>query len=582
MGMGMTSTVLKDRWIAPAAPGTGQGSGGGKRLPLIQQYIAEQQQLTAVEQFSQLHAAEQLPLQSRYYRALLPTAKPGEGQQYAFSVDLDKCTGCKACVTACHNLNGLDENETWRAVGLLHGGDADSPMQQTVTTACHHCLEPACLKGCPVKAYEKDPVTGIVKHLDDQCIGCQYCTFTCPYEVPQFNSRLGIVRKCDLCSDRLAVGEAPACVQACPNEAIAIRIVDRATVRENAQEDPFLPGAPSPGITLPTTEYKTRRVFPKNTLPADFYSVRAAHDHWPLAFFLVFNQLSIGTVALDWLHGVIGSAPELHPHWALAAFGAGALALAVSIFHLGRPLYAFRAFLGLRHSWMSREIIAVGAYSGLSALYAALFWAPALLRWPSWVPATLEALAHGVGATLALIGMGVIFCSSMCYAVTGRVWWQLVYSGPRFYASAAIQGLALTLAVSAAADATGVSVPTGLLLGTCKALLIVTAAKLVFEASVFSHLRSNRVTDLKRTALLMSGELARVTVTRFVVGGLGGLLFPLLFTRLIDSSPASMLGSTPVVVAVLGCLLVIGGEILERVLFFRAVASRKMPGALGS
>ena len=578
----MTSTVLKDRWLAPATPAADQDSGKGKRLPLIQQYIAEQQRLTAVEKFSQLHEAEQLPLQSRYYRALLPTSPPQDGQQYAFSVDLDKCTGCKACVTACHSLNGLDENETWRAVGLLHGGDADSPMQQTVTTACHHCLEPACLKGCPVKAYEKDPVTGIVKHLDDQCIGCQYCTFTCPYEVPQFNRRLGIVRKCDLCSERLAVGEAPACVQACPNEAIAIRIVDRATVRENAQEDPFLPGAPSPGITLPTTEYKTRRVFPKNTLPADFYSVRAAHDHWPLAFFLVFNQLSIGTVALNWLHDAMSSGPALHAYWALAAFAAGALALAVSMFHLGRPLYAFRAFLGLRHSWMSREIIAVGAYSALSALYVTLFWANPARWFPLAEQSALQTLAHGVGGALALIGVAVIFCSSMCYAVTGRVWWQLVYSGPRFFSSAAVQGLALTLAVAAAAASAGLSVPGGLLLGTCKALLLVSAAKLVFEASVFSHLRSNRVTDLKRTALLMSGELARLTATRFALGGLGGLLLPLLLTRLVESGPPGALRSTVAAVAILSCLLVVGGEILERVLFFRAVASRKMPGTLGN
>ena len=150
----------------------------------------------------------------------------------AFQVDLDACTGCKACVTACHRLNGLDddEGETWRSVGLLHGGTAEAPVQQTVTTACHHCLDPACMKGCPVGAYEKDPVTGIVRHLDDQCIGCQYCVLKCPYDVPKYNARLGIVRKCDMCHGRLAEGEAPACVQACPTQ--AIRIVTVATSAE--------------------------------------------------------------------------------------------------------------------------------------------------------------------------------------------------------------------------------------------------------------------------------------------------------------------------------------------------------------
>ena len=59
-------------------------------------------------------------------------------------------------------MNGLDEDEIWRDIGLLHGGSTAEPYQQTVTTACHHCVEPACLLGCPVKAYEKDAETGIV------------------------------------------------------------------------------------------------------------------------------------------------------------------------------------------------------------------------------------------------------------------------------------------------------------------------------------------------------------------------------------------------------------------------------------
>ncbi|HMI91172.1 MAG TPA: 4Fe-4S dicluster domain-containing protein, partial [Polyangiales bacterium] len=136
--------------------------------------MREQNELSAVECFAKAH--DDIALGTPRYHRLMPASAPGPGQQYSFSVDLDRCTGCKACVTACHNLNGLDSGETWRSVGLLHGGSAERPVQQTVTTACHHCLDPACLNGCPVKAYDKDPVTGIVKHLDDQCIGCKYCT----------------------------------------------------------------------------------------------------------------------------------------------------------------------------------------------------------------------------------------------------------------------------------------------------------------------------------------------------------------------------------------------------------------------
>ena len=96
-------------------------------------------------------------------------------------------------------------------------------MQQTVTTACHHCLDPACANGCPTLAYEKDQSTGIVHHLDDQCMGCRYCEMKCPYEAPKYNDNLGIIRKCDMCQSRLEINEAPACVQACPNEAIDAR-----------------------------------------------------------------------------------------------------------------------------------------------------------------------------------------------------------------------------------------------------------------------------------------------------------------------------------------------------------------------
>ena len=211
---------------------------------LVEALLAEQQDLSAVERFAQRHVDGAEPVQARHYRSLLPSSPPGPGQQYAFEVDLDRCSGCKACVTACHTLNGLDEQETWRDVGLMIGGSRSLPVIQHVTTACHHCLEPACLTACPVNAYEKDPVTGIVKHLDDQCFGCQYCTLACPYDVPKYHHAKGIVRKCDMCSARLAAGEPPACVQACPHQAISIKLVDVQQVVEDAEATLFLPGGP--------------------------------------------------------------------------------------------------------------------------------------------------------------------------------------------------------------------------------------------------------------------------------------------------------------------------------------------------
>lgn len=84
---------------------------------LIGELLREQQELTAVERFAQKHEAAKTPLNADRYRALLPARPPAAGEQYAFEVDLDSCSGCKACVSACHALNGLDEGETWRSVG---------------------------------------------------------------------------------------------------------------------------------------------------------------------------------------------------------------------------------------------------------------------------------------------------------------------------------------------------------------------------------------------------------------------------------------------------------------------------------
>jgi len=81
---------------------------------LIHQLIESQQQLTAVERFSQRHSNLLSPSLEPQYKDLIPLELPGEDEQYSFEVDLDACSGCKACVAACHNLNGLEDGELWR------------------------------------------------------------------------------------------------------------------------------------------------------------------------------------------------------------------------------------------------------------------------------------------------------------------------------------------------------------------------------------------------------------------------------------------------------------------------------------
>ena len=537
---------------------------------LLAYLLEDQQQLTAVEQFAIDHARTSTPVQARYYESLLPATPPGPGQQYAFEVDLDRCSGCKACVTACHTLNGLDDDETWRDVGLLVGGTAINPLMQHVTTACHHCLEPACMSGCPVDAYVKDPVTGIVKHLDDQCIGCQYCTLACPYEVPKYHAGKGIVRKCDMCSNRLAVGEAPACVQACPHQAIAIRIVDIAQVIEDCETGQFLPAAPDPHLTHPTTHYKTSSAFPRNTLPADYHQTAPQHPHWPLILMLVLTQLSVGAFTAGQIASLfLGAEPltSLMPIHAGIALVFGLLALAASTFHLGRPLYAFRAVIGLRHSWLSREIVVFGAFAGAAILYAGMVIFRE--RLPAWFVAQ-TALA---GWTVVGSGLVGVFCSIMIYAVTRREFWRFDRTFNRFSLTTILLGAA-TFWVAVAWSGGGDGRTLRLSVRLAQVVVGVSLFKLLSEAVLYRYLLSPHVTTLGRSARLHVGPLARIALGRNLFGIVGGMVLPWLALSGEGTS-------SPVLVTTALTLLLIG-ELLERYLYFAAVASPRMPGAVRS
>jgi Fe-S-cluster-containing dehydrogenase component/DMSO reductase anchor subunit len=551
---------------------------------LVDEYKDEQKRMTAVERFAQRHDDDPALADGnqKRYRDLIPLTAPASGQQYAFEVDLDLCSGCKACVAACHSLNGLDDDETWRAVGLLHGGTPQAPVQQTVTAACHHCLDPACMNGCPVGAYEKDALTGIVKHLDDQCIGCQYCVFTCPYEVPRFNADKGIVRKCDMCSDRLADGEAPACVQACPNEAIAITIVEKRQALEDAQGDAFLPGAPSPGITVPSTIYKTDRPLPRNMLPADFYTVRPSHAHRPLVVMLVLTQLSVGAFVVDAIASRFLSADvvsALRPFHSLVAMAVGLLALAASVAHLGRPQFAFRAVLGLRTSWMSREIAAFGLFAPLAIAYAASLWHARLLPMIGLAPLAPEAargLVDALSGAVAATGAAGVACSVAIYHVTRRPFWSASTAGFKFFMTAVVLGLATTIVtfLGEAAILGGANIGgavAGIVHTLTRLLAAASALKLVWELAFFRYLGDKQHTDRKRSALLMAGDLSAFTFARFAAGALGGVVLPLV----AGGSVRAM-----VAMAALSLVLLIVGELLERTLFFAAVSSHRMPGAL--
>lgn len=517
---------------------------------LIDQLLAEQQSLTAVEKFSQKHdRAEQqpdAPAQAKYYRDLIPLSKPGKGEQYAFEVDLDACTGCKSCVVACHSQNGLSDDESWRDVGLITGGSTIEPIQQTVTSACHHCADPACMNGCPTLAYEKDEETGIVRHLDDQCIGCQYCVLKCPYDVPKYNKDLGIVRKCDMCYDRLKVGEAPACVQSCPSGAISIKVVKQDISDAKPQ---MIAGAFNSKYTQPTTTFRTKKILPKNLVAADEKELTPQHGHPPLVWMLTLTQVGAGLFAAEALlqifappvHTERGISSSVHLCIALSGLIFALIGIGSSMLHLGSPMGAWRAFLGLRRSWLSREIVVFGVWPPLAMLVVALLWFD-LSNWV--IPAVIAC------SLISLLGA---FCSVMVYADTHRDFWSIDRTLARFGGTILLGGSAASIAIATLLNSNPPS-----LLWIMFSIGLIT--KVIVEALSILPARSDQWSPAKKSALLQLTSLKKLLIIRWTMLLLG------LIT----------IGLAPV----FGALFLITGEWFARSLFFRALTAPKMPGHL--
>jgi DMSO reductase anchor subunit len=241
--------------------------------------------------------------------------------------------------------------------------------------------------------------------------------------------------------------------------------------------------------------------------------------------------------------------------------------------------------MGIRHSWMSREAAGFGAFAALAVAYAGGVWANPLLAslgLPVLDTAWMNASLRWLGAAVGLSGLFGVACSVMLYAVTRRAFWRMSQSGPRFVSTMAVLGTSFTLLVFTAAARAGAPVPGHIASELNGALIAFTLLELLHELSIFSHLRLSQASDLKRTALLMRGELAPLTVLRFSFGAVGGVALPFWLSAFIEPEAAKLaLGTLPVLIAALGAACLTAGAFIERSLFFMAAASPKMPGAVG-
>ncbi|MEN9352892.1 MAG: hypothetical protein RL318_217 [Fibrobacterota bacterium] len=501
---------------------------------------------TAIERFSRWHEEQAAPPAT--WSEQIPLSAPGAGEQYAFEVDLDKCSSCKACVAACHSLNGLSEDESWRAVGVATASATAQTV--TVTSSCHHCEDPGCAAGCPVLAYEKDEATGIVKHLDDQCIGCQYCLWTCPYDAPKYRPDLGIVRKCDLCHGRLAEGEAPACVQSCPSQAIKIVTVARTSGKTNP--DFAIPGTVPPEHTGPTTRYLTSRTLAPDLSSPEITDPKPEPAHTPLATLLVLTQWAGGAWILENLLTLGGATGRT---WSFVVAAAMLLAgLGIGSAHLGRPLRAWKVFLGWRRSWFSREAVLLGVAAKFCLMTVTLPWALSKGLVPSFALPMLQPALHLLPWIAAGTLVAGLFCSAMLYVATPRPTWSRPATIWRF-ALTALGGGAVVLGAMGGEHLRllgAVSILTGLL----KAALVLRDKKPA--ADVHESFRVQ--------ARLLRGPLA---------GHAKAQLF-LFLAAMAAALVGTALEAWPCFA--LAVFLRLGSDLVERRLFFMACPATRMPG----
>jgi len=185
-------------------------------------------------------------------------------RRWGMVIDLDRCTGCAACVAACKAENNVPEVSpeearmgrvmSWMRIARSEDAEGERASISMVPALCYHCETAPCTWVCPVHATYKG-IDGIVGQTYPRCIGCRYCMAACPYTVKVFNwseprweaslrehtnpdvslRYHGVVEKCTFCSHRLmrarddaAVEDRdvreeeyqPACVEVCPAKAM--------------------------------------------------------------------------------------------------------------------------------------------------------------------------------------------------------------------------------------------------------------------------------------------------------------------------------------------------------------------------
>ncbi len=191
---------------------------------------------------------QSLDVQKRSATTTTPPSVRVAEEPVAKLIDISKCIGCKACQVACMQWNDLrDEigttvgvydnpldltDQSWTVMRFAEYQNPQGRLEWLIRKdGCMHCEDPGCLKACPAPGAIVKYANGIVDFVSENCIGCGYCIAGCPFNVPRISKKDNKAYKCSLCSDRVAVGQAPACVKTCPTGALQFGAKDDMVAR---------------------------------------------------------------------------------------------------------------------------------------------------------------------------------------------------------------------------------------------------------------------------------------------------------------------------------------------------------------
>jgi len=176
----------------------------------------------------------------------------------AFYYNQSNCIGCKACQTACKDINGLPVGVLFRHVRDFETGKYPNAGKYHFAQTCNHCASPACVAACMTGSfYIADD--GTVQQDTSLCDGCKSCITACPYEIPQYWEAYNKVAKCNACIELRGIGEPPACVAGCIMRILEFGEMSELTARHSSETlTKDLPILPDSSRTSPNTIIKAR------------------------------------------------------------------------------------------------------------------------------------------------------------------------------------------------------------------------------------------------------------------------------------------------------------------------------------